>query len=80
MKQYPEAALLISLAVLPALASAKVQGTGVAIADVTLGHKMIEQENRAADEALYAARHGRLTASPSEQPGCEPRDRKTQIR
>ncbi|MBA9902383.1 hypothetical protein D7207_39180 [Burkholderia cepacia] len=51
MKPPINALLALVLAMVPAFASAKVQGTGIAIADVTLERIRVEREDRAIDDA-----------------------------
>ncbi|WP_081057431.1 hypothetical protein [Burkholderia vietnamiensis] len=64
MKPPINALLALALAVVPALASAKVQGTGIAIADVTLERVRVEREDHAIDDARRAAERRMSTTSP----------------
>lgn len=56
MKLRIDALLALSLAMVPAFASAKVQGTGIAIADVTLERIRVPREDRATDDARHEAK------------------------
>lgn len=73
MKPPINALLALALAVVPAFASAKVQGAGIAIADVTLDRIRVEREERAIDDARYAVERRMSTTSP-EGKGAQGRD------
>lgn len=73
MKPPINALLVLVLAVVPAFASAKVQGTGISIADVTLERIRVDREDRAIDDARHAAERPMSTTSP-EGKGAPGRD------
>ncbi|WP_322074852.1 hypothetical protein [Burkholderia cepacia] len=60
-------AALVALLCSSELGFAKVQGTGLAIADATLAHTKVERLHRAEDAAHRVASH------PADKPGGEPR-------
>jgi hypothetical protein len=64
----------------PAFASAKAQGTGLPVADVTLERAMVERGNCAAYNARYAARHAATLTLRDKTSDFEYSDRVTQIR
>ncbi|KVH73886.1 hypothetical protein WJ42_20355 [Burkholderia cepacia] len=66
MKETVRMAALIALVCSPVLAFAKVQGTGLAIADVTLAHEKAERMQRVENAAHRVASHR------VDQPGVEP--------
>ncbi|WP_175961216.1 hypothetical protein [Burkholderia pyrrocinia] len=55
MKTTVRIATLVALVCSPVLAFAKVQGTGLAVADVTLAHTKVERLHRAEDVAHRVA-------------------------
>ncbi|WP_396333961.1 hypothetical protein [Burkholderia anthina] len=64
MKLHISALLALALAMVPAFASAKVQGTGIAIADVTLERIRVAREDRAIDNARHLAQRQLPTTTP----------------
>ncbi|MBZ5794500.1 hypothetical protein K8353_30715 [Burkholderia contaminans] len=66
MKKTVRMAALIVLVCSPVLSFAKVQGTGLAIADATLAHEKTERMQRVEDAAHRVASHR------VDQPGVEP--------
>lgn len=64
MKLPIHALLALALTMVPAFASAKVHGTGIAIADVTLERIRVAREDRAIDDARHAAKRQLPTTSP----------------
>ncbi|WP_416270254.1 hypothetical protein SD235_33920 (plasmid) [Burkholderia cepacia] len=71
MKETVRMAALVALVCAPLLAFAKVQGTGLAIADVTLAHEKAERMQRVGDAAHRVASH-RVASHRVDQPGVEP--------
>ncbi|KVH35055.1 hypothetical protein WT01_20850 [Burkholderia cepacia] len=57
MKKTVRMAALVALVCSPVLAFAKVQGTGLAIADVTLAHEKAEHMQRVENAAHRVASH-----------------------
>ncbi|WP_322076790.1 hypothetical protein [Burkholderia cepacia] len=66
MKETVRMAALVALVCSPVLAFAKVQGTGLAIADVTLAHEKVERTQRVENAAHRVASHR------VDQPGAQP--------
>ncbi|WP_175721953.1 hypothetical protein [Burkholderia anthina] len=73
MKLRLNALLALALAMVPAFASAKVQGTGIAIADVTLERIRVAREDRAIDDARHVAKR-QLPTAPPKRTGDQGRD------